>query len=330
MYNQKLQPPDTDQDFERLINQLSPHFIKESDETDRYGISGQVQWGVDHYHQSSRKAVQSKNVQKLTFPVVLEELKKTNKFPHSISHYYIATASSRNGRLQDAVWELNLNREEAELFKITVVFWDDLRDIINQNQNLLESYTGQLGTNSALAGLHQSIQATSYVSPENRARELIQKYLPPELTLDFLFNYDFSTARVPVAMFNSLLDMKYRLQDIQVNIDYSKYKPDDLEVKAFLFRNNEWVNAWNGLSLLLPKLQDFCNCISDCTSTEIGDTDTGYLGIFDSLSDFRPCPSRTNTWQATARALGEFYHDNFYTGNKNYSPYVQPRNIDLL
>lgn len=133
---------------------------------------------MDHYYDDSKVAVQSKNVRELTFQMVQSEVEKTGKFPNTISRYFIVTACERDGRLQDQVWTFNDARRAQSLFSVQVVFWNEIRDIINRSPALREKILNIPGLGEAVARLEKAIQEAK--------DSLAQKMEGDEVTFDDL------------------------------------------------------------------------------------------------------------------------------------------------
>ncbi|MGY2315443.1 hypothetical protein ACW9I6_12215 [Pseudomonas sp. SDO5522_S412] len=321
MFNLRLQPPESGEAFDKLVNKLSPNFLRVTDRPWVYGRSGQAQFGVDHYHQESGKAVQSKNLQSMTYAVVLEELAKTQKFEHVITQYYIVCSTPTDRALQDKVIELNNERRAVGLFPVELVFWDQLTDIMNADPGLREDYTGIPGISAQVASFGQTLQSRPLGSA-SEAKALITQCLPAEKFLIFLFYYDFSTARVPSDAFEAVQHVTQKLQDVQLYKNLESKLPNDQAVQEFRSREWAWWEAWEWLAPLLPHLQGFYESIRSQTSwieTEEG----AFMAIYSAHQPFHSSmKQQTAQWRTTAHALAHFFFDHFYDGDMGFPPFV--------
>lgn len=321
MFNLRLQPPESGEAFDKLVNKLSPYFLGVSDRPWTYGRSGQAQFGVDHYHQESGKAVQSKNLQSMTYAVVLEEMVKTQKFQHVITQYYIVCSTPTDRALQDKVIKLNNERRAAGLFPVELVFWDQLTDIMNSHPALREDYTGIPGISAQVASLGQTLQSRPLGSARE-AKALITQCLPAQEFLEFLIYYDFSTARVPSNAFEAVQHVTQKLQDVQLYKNLESQFTNDQAVQEFRSKEWAWWEAWEWLAPLLPYLQEFYESIRSKTSWM--ETEEGtFMAIYSSHEPFHPSMrQQTAQWTLTARALAYFFFDHFYDGDKGFPPFL--------
>lgn len=324
MNNLRLVPPETGEAFDKLVNKLSPYFLGVFDRPWVYGRNGQAQYGVDHYHVASGMAVQSKNLQSMTFAVVKEELAKTISFKHVITKYYIACSTPTDRALQDQVIVLNIERLAAGLFPVELVFWDRLTDIINAVPSLQEDYTGIPGISAQVTSFGQALQARPLGSASD-AKALIAKYLPSEDFLRFLFNYDFSSARVPAAAYESVQYVTQQLQDVETYKGFEGNPFNAQAVQEFRSRAWDWWEAWEWLEPLLPHLRTFCDSIRS-QATWLETEEGAFMAIYSAHDPYRPAMRhQTAQWAANAKALGHFFFDHFYDGELGFPPHVLPR-----
>jgi hypothetical protein len=324
MLDLRLPPPESPEAFDKLVNKLSPYFLDVIGNPWVYGRRGQAQYGVDHYHFESRKAVQSKNVQLMNLAIVKAELAKTEKFDHGISRYYIVCSTPTDRILLDELILLNNDRIAVGLFPVEMVFWDRLTDIINAVPGLREDYTGIPGISAQVTSFGRTLETRPLGSAAD-AKSLIAKHLPPEDFLRFLFEYDFSTARVPAAAFNAVEYVTQHLQDVQVFKGMEGNPHLAQEVHDFRLRAWEWWEAWEWLQPLLPYLQAFYESVRSQTSgieTEEG----AYVAIFSAELPYHPAMRpQTIPWTANAKALAYFFFEHFYDGDLGFPPHVLPK-----
>lgn len=321
MFNLRLQPPETGEAFDKLINKLSPYFLRVPSRPWIYGRNGQAQFGVDHYHPESKQAVQSKNLASMTYAVVLEELAKTLNFPHQISTYYIACSTITDRALQDKVINLNNARVAEGLFPVEIVFWDRLSEILNTYPGLREDYTGVPGINAQMVSLTQAFQDLP-LGRASDAKALVNQCLPPEPFLDFLFNYDFSSGRVPSKQFDAVQHVIRLLWDVELYKACERQNPQDSDVAEFRLRESAWWEAWSWLKPLVPHLKAFYMSISQETSG-VTTADGEFMSLYSAHEQFHPMmATKTAKWTSTARELAYFYFNHFYDGDKAFPPFT--------
>ena len=113
------------------------------DNVDRYGRQGQSQKGVDIYHMSqdgSINAIQCKNVDKLTFKNIDDEIDKAKKFTPKLNSLTIATTLDRDGKLQSYVLEKSQENIQNGLFEVNIKFWDYISQELLKNTDVLRQF----------------------------------------------------------------------------------------------------------------------------------------------------------------------------------------------
>lgn len=104
----------------------------------KYGRWGQKQYGIDIFEDSIKheRAVQCKN-----YKLNVAELDKiihciTVNF--QIGEFIVATSGNTDARLHNRV--ILFNQSQNYPFKITLLFWDDIENVIVENKLLLQKY----------------------------------------------------------------------------------------------------------------------------------------------------------------------------------------------
>jgi hypothetical protein len=95
----------------------------------RNGRQGQAQDGVDVWgHDDGRQiGIQCKNtVGGITFATVEAEIKNAKTFDPPLDRLYVATTAKRDEPLQKRVRKLSAERAKAKLFRVDLLFWDEI------------------------------------------------------------------------------------------------------------------------------------------------------------------------------------------------------------
>ena len=111
----------------------------------RNGRPGQKQDGVDiwGYDDDNRHiGVQCKNtVDGISLTTVKAEITNAEAFEPKLDRLYIATTAKRDAVLQKAVREISRERAQADLFKVDVLFWDDVcQDLAKDDEIFFRHY----------------------------------------------------------------------------------------------------------------------------------------------------------------------------------------------
>lgn len=135
-------PPPTD---EWAFEIFSMRFLKvhwPDSEPQRYGRRGQSQQGVDIIDESGvipLRAAQCKFKSPGHFLAegeVTAEVEKAKQFTPAIGHYFILTTSERSTDVQRTVVQLNQEHRQQSLFRITLLTWDRIEEILRENPEL--------------------------------------------------------------------------------------------------------------------------------------------------------------------------------------------------
>ena len=131
-----IPPPKSWDEFEDIA--LSAARLRwESNDFCRNGRQGQKQDGVDiwgHDDEGRHIGVQCKNtVDGISLAVIKREIVNAEAFTPKLDCFYIATTAKRNGPLQTAVHEISQERAKARMFKVHILFWDDICQDLAKN-----------------------------------------------------------------------------------------------------------------------------------------------------------------------------------------------------
>ena len=111
----------------------------------RNGRQGQKQDGVDiwgHDDDNRHIGVQCKNtVDGISLTTVKAEIANAEAFEPKLDRLYIATTAKRDAVLQKAVREISKQQAQAGLFKVDVLFWDDIfQDLAKDDEIFFRHY----------------------------------------------------------------------------------------------------------------------------------------------------------------------------------------------
>lgn len=103
------------------------------------GRPGQKQQGIDVWGEpapGSRIGLQCKNTVRraLALDTVNNEIANADEFTPALTEMYVATTAPRDATLQTAVRHLSLAREQQGLFKVSVLFWEDISGDLASDQ----------------------------------------------------------------------------------------------------------------------------------------------------------------------------------------------------
>lgn len=129
----KIPKPNNWKSFEFLCESLwaqdeNIDFIKQ------YGRQGQFQSGIDIYGYKKNGdffAIQCKDVQNLTIPMIEKEINLAIHTNFSLKHYILCTTLNRNTHLQD--YEIQFNSKSN--LKFEIIFWDDIEALLKREEN---------------------------------------------------------------------------------------------------------------------------------------------------------------------------------------------------
>jgi hypothetical protein len=114
----------------------------------RNGRRGQKQDGVDvfgHDNDGRHIGVQCKNtVAGVKLSTVKKEIASAEKFTPTLDRLYVATTAKRDGSLQKAIRVLSVERAKAGLFKVGLLFWDDVSQDLAKDEDVFFQHFPQL------------------------------------------------------------------------------------------------------------------------------------------------------------------------------------------
>jgi hypothetical protein len=113
----------------------------------RNGRQGQAQNGVDVWgHDDGRHiGIQCKNtIGTIKLSSVKEEVANAELFEPKLDRLYIATTAKRDEPLQRIVRELSAQRNKAGLFKVDLLFWDDICQDLAKDEDVFFRHYPQL------------------------------------------------------------------------------------------------------------------------------------------------------------------------------------------
>ncbi len=97
-------------------------------------------------------AYQCKNTpEKLTMPTIRKEIRKAEAFDPPIRHFFIATSAKKDGPIERQVLLLSEQRKKQHKFRVEVLFWGDLQDLLCDSPAALRKHYGGFGMD-ALGG----------------------------------------------------------------------------------------------------------------------------------------------------------------------------------
>jgi hypothetical protein len=95
----------------------------------RFGRNGQSQYGVDIAGLDDLRrnvGVQCRSEEKITIAKIKAAAVKAEEYQPSLQAFYLATGTTRDGRLHQAVMLYSEKRQRAGKFPIGILFWEDL------------------------------------------------------------------------------------------------------------------------------------------------------------------------------------------------------------
>ena len=146
--NLQVPPPKNWQDFETICWDLWRK-IWHDPTAQKNGRQGQHQHGVDIYGRPDKgklwAGVQCKGKdnytnQKVTEEELREEVEKALKFDSPLSEFTIATTAPRDSNIQKLARLITDDHLDRGLFSVTVFFWEDIKDRLEDFRDVLEKY----------------------------------------------------------------------------------------------------------------------------------------------------------------------------------------------
>ncbi|NDV56658.1 hypothetical protein [Bacteroides sp. 519] len=144
----QLRKPENWQDFETLCKKLWGE-IWECSNIKKNGRSGQKQYGVDIYGipngESAYYGIQCKGKDdysycQLTEKEIDDELNKASIFQPPLKGFYFATTANKDAKIEEYIRRKNIESITQGGFSIDVFSWEDIVDLIEENQKTFNWY----------------------------------------------------------------------------------------------------------------------------------------------------------------------------------------------
>lgn len=114
-----------------------------------HGRSGQAQQGVDIYGHNNGdceySGVQCKRYDTISETIIDDEIHNAKAFQPQLKHLIIATTAQRDAKIEKIVRQKDVENRQKRLFGISIVEWEDIVDILEQNPPLLNWYENSIG-----------------------------------------------------------------------------------------------------------------------------------------------------------------------------------------
>lgn len=179
-------------EFENMVKDCASICWKQ--EFNLYGSSGQRQHGIDIFSENWDIVIQCKNYigDKINIKKFIQNINKdyddaANHFK-SIRCFIVATAINRNNQIQDYLRDMDRRENsKSEIIEIKVLFWEDIQNILIDNQILMNKYYNGLYKKqkifTANSQYTQSFQEILFLHKRNRDTSvnlvnlfIVQKY----------------------------------------------------------------------------------------------------------------------------------------------------------
>lgn len=133
-------------DFEDLCKRLWAE-IWQYPETKKHGRNGQPQSGVDVYGRFANgyvgiqcKGKDDYSNQQLTEKEIDTEINKATSFQPPLSKFYFATTANRSTTIDAYIRNWDEKHRQEGNFEIHIFFWEDIADLIEENQSTFNWY----------------------------------------------------------------------------------------------------------------------------------------------------------------------------------------------
>lgn len=142
MAKKTLRKPEYPDDFEDLCLRLWKE-IWQTSSIKKNGRKGQSQNGVDIYgkpkYEDKYSGIQCKVKEEnlgsyITKEEIENEIRLAKSFQPPLKSYFIATTSSRDGKIQEFVREKDIENTSNSLFEIDIFFWEDIVELLDENK----------------------------------------------------------------------------------------------------------------------------------------------------------------------------------------------------
>jgi len=146
--------PENWQDFESLCKKLWGEVWEIPNKIKKNGRLGQEQAGVDVYGIPKNAAkywgIQAKGKDdytnaKLTEKEITTEIEKAKTFKPELEVYIIATTQNKDSKIEQFVRLKDIENRENGSFEILLFCWEDIADLIEENQDTYQWYQHGIG-----------------------------------------------------------------------------------------------------------------------------------------------------------------------------------------
>lgn len=150
-----ISKPENWQDFESLCKKLWGEIWSISNTIKKNGRLGQNQSGVDIYGipkgENKYWGIQCKGKDeytnaKLSENEIIEEIEKAKRFQPKLQVYLIATTANKDSKIEEFVRIKNVENQSNDSFEILLFCWEDIADLLEENQTVLNSYLHGIGS----------------------------------------------------------------------------------------------------------------------------------------------------------------------------------------
>lgn len=149
--------PKTEQEFERFCVEFLRRYWNKPG-LHLYAKRGEGQNGVDIVDQvdvTDLHAAQCKHheeTKNITPKEISDEVAKAVKFPQQIRLYGICTTAKKSAEAQNRVMEINRTHASQNLFKVQLIYWEEVESFLDHNPSLVEllSVTSAAGVRSVI------------------------------------------------------------------------------------------------------------------------------------------------------------------------------------
>jgi hypothetical protein len=185
-----LGKPENWQDFETLCKKLWCE-IWECPEIKKNGRAGQDQSGVDVYgipkNENGYYGIQCKGKdeytnKQLTVKEINNEIKKALKFTPKLKKFYFTTTAVKDAKIEEIIRTKNIEHKKIGLFEIHIFSWEDIVDLIFENQETYNYYVNSLNfktNNSVNLTFHDDTKEITIISKfKRKTTHFNQKIVP--------------------------------------------------------------------------------------------------------------------------------------------------------
>lgn len=195
-----LRPPENWQDFETLCKKLWSEIWNTSD-IKKNGRLGNNQNGVDIYGipegEKEYYGIQCKGKdeyihKQLTKLEIEKEIEKAKSFKPPLKKLYFTTTAVKNSDIEQFIREKNIEHIENRLFNVELYSWEDIVDLIDENQRTHDYYVNSLNFKTHSSVSISFCEGGREITRKSRFKELKTVYKnkvnPYDNPFSLLFN----------------------------------------------------------------------------------------------------------------------------------------------